>query len=210
MKFNMESPVFRFLETMTDFIVLNVIFLCTCIPVITIGPAVCALFSVTLQEAREEHGYMVRPYLQALKANFKSAFQLSLIYAAAGAVLLFNLVFWIQYDTLAGKLVFLILVFCSFIYLFSLCYGMALNARFENTVRRTLKNSILIALSNMKYSVVLLLLLALSVTLYCMSGACRIFFIIFGFAFISYCQAYILVKVFEKYEPERPVKAIRG
>lgn len=200
MKFTMDSPVFRFLGTMTDFIMLNVVFLFTCLPVFTIGPAVCALFSITMREAREEHGYLIRPYLQAFKANFKSAFQLFMIYAAVGAVLLFNVVFWMKMETAAGSAVFFILMFCSVVYLLSLCYGFALNARFANTVKQTFKNSVLIALSEMKYSVVLLAILLLTVFLYCLWDVWRVFLMTFGFAFLFYCQSYIFIKIFAKYE----------
>ena len=52
MKFNIDSPVFQFLGTLADFTLLNLVFLVSCIPVVTIGPAVCALFSVVLGEVR--------------------------------------------------------------------------------------------------------------------------------------------------------------
>lgn len=200
MKFTIDSPVFRFLETLAEFIILNLVFLITCIPVFTIGPAICALSSITMREIREEHGYMIRPYLQSLRENFMSAFHLFMIYAVIGGVLLFNLVFWVQMNTTVGNIVFFILVFFSVLYLLSSCYSFALNARFTNTIRQTIKNSILIALSEMKYSIVLLLLLCLSIALYCLTDTGRIFFMVLGFAFLSYCQSYIFVKVFQKYE----------
>ena len=200
MKFTIDSPVFRFLETMAEFTILNLAFIITCIPIFTIGPAICALSSITMREIREEHGYIIRPYLKSLGENFKSGFHLFLIYAAIGGILLFNLVFWAQMNTVIGNIVFFILIFFSVLYLLPFCYSFALNARFTNTIRQTIKNSILIALSEMKHSIILLLLLCLAVALYCLTNTGRIFFMIFGFAFFSYCQSYILVKVFHKYE----------
>lgn len=78
MKFNIDSPVFQFLGTLADFTLLNLVFLVSCIPVVTIGPAVCALFSVVLGEVRGEHGDMVRTYMRAVKENFRSSCFLAL------------------------------------------------------------------------------------------------------------------------------------
>ena len=52
MKFNINSPVFTFMGTFADYVLLNCIFLISCIPIITIGPAVTALVSVTMKDAK--------------------------------------------------------------------------------------------------------------------------------------------------------------
>ena len=142
MKFNIDSPVFQFLGTLADFTLLNLVFLVSCIPVVTIGPAVCALFSVVLGEVRGEHGDMVRTYMRAVKA------------------------FWLQMNTWMGNAVLVLLTFCTALYVLSLMYAFALNARFENPIRRTLKNAVLLALSNPKQTVLLLLMAAATVLLF--------------------------------------------
>ena len=40
-----ENPVIAFLNKMADLILLNLIFLLCCIPVVTIGPAITALYA---------------------------------------------------------------------------------------------------------------------------------------------------------------------
>lgn len=199
MKFNTDGPVWRFLGTLTDFTMLNAIFLITCIPVVTIGPAVCALYTVTLREARGEHGYMIRPYLTAFKENLKSGFLLSLIYVFLGGVLLFNFAFWLKLHTMMGNVILAILVFCAIIYILSLCYVFALNARFENGIKQTMKNSVLIALSSLPQTGLLLIILLFAGVVFAFAGALRVFYLIFGFAFIAYCQSFPLTKVFERF-----------
>ncbi|MGN0405174.1 MAG: YesL family protein [Bariatricus sp.] len=201
MKFNPNNPVFQFLETLTDFVVLNLTFLVTCIPIITIGPALCALYSVTLREARGEQGYMFRPYLTAFKKNLKNGTALFAIYVFAGAVLIYNFAFWTQVHMFLGNVILVILSFCAVIYILSLCYVFALSARFENTIRQTIKNSVLIALSHLKQTGILILLLLLPLVLAYISAVFKIFLTIFGFAFLAYCRSFPLVKVFEQYEP---------
>lgn len=148
MKFNIDSPVFQFLGTLADFTLLNLVFLVSCIPVVTIGPAVCALFSVVLGEVRGEHGDMVRTYMRAVKENFRSSCFLALFYFITGALLLFHFAFWLQMNTWMGNAVLVLLTFCTALYVLSLMYAFALNARFENPIRRTLKNAVLLALKS--------------------------------------------------------------
>lgn len=202
MKFNMESPVFQFLGTLFDFVILNIVFLVTCIPVVTIGPAVSALYTITLREVRNEQGYIVRPYLTAFKENFKQSFLLSIFYTVIGAVLLYNLAFWAQMKTAAGTVFLVVVAVCVLLYVLSLLYVFALSARFDNTVKLTIKNSLLIALASPKQTVMLLLILAIGSVLAFVSPGFRVFLVIFGFAFLAYCASFPLTKVFQKYETE--------
>ncbi len=202
MRLNTEGSLFQFLGSLFDFVILNLVFLLTCIPIITIGPAISALFSVTMQEARGEHGYMLRQYLQAFKKNFKTAFFLFVLYLIAGAVLLFNFAFWLQLDSLMSNAALIIVTLCAVLYLLSLLYVFALNARFENPIRRTIKNSILVALANPKQTVLLFLIFLMACGLAYAASVFRVFFIIFGLAFVAYCASFPLTKVFKLYEPE--------
>ena len=51
MKINLDSPVIVFLTTVADFMMLNILFILCCAPVITIGPAVSALYTITMRES---------------------------------------------------------------------------------------------------------------------------------------------------------------
>ena len=71
MKSKAMNPVLDFINTLCNFVALNLVFLITCLPVITIGTALSSLYYVTLREARGEYGYLVRTYLREFKNNFK-------------------------------------------------------------------------------------------------------------------------------------------
>ena len=94
MHFNPESPFFQFMNTLASFIGLNVLFLITCLPVITIGPALAALYTVTMQEARKESGYVFTTYLKAFKNNFRQGVAAFLIFLVLALVFLYNVFFW--------------------------------------------------------------------------------------------------------------------
>ena len=74
MKINLDSPVIAFLTTVADFMILNILFIICCVPVITIGPAISALYTITMREARHEGGYIFKPFLRHLKIISGSRF----------------------------------------------------------------------------------------------------------------------------------------
>ncbi|HJC64685.1 MAG TPA: DUF624 domain-containing protein [Candidatus Blautia merdavium] len=203
MKLNINSPVFQFLNTFTEFVLLNAVFLITCIPLITIGASITALYTVTLREARGEEGYLVHSYWKAFLENFRKSTLLFLVYFASGCVLLFNLVFWLQMQTPAGNLLLTGICLLSLLWLVSLLYVFPLQARFENSLSQTLRNALLLALSNRLCTVVILLLFLAAAALFCLTSVFRLFLLVFGFAFLAYCNSFFFLKVFRKYEPEQ-------
>lgn len=202
MKLNVESPLFQFINTACSFIALNIVFIITCIPVITIGSAVTALYQVTLKEARNEGGYLIRPYLHAMKENFKISTPAFLFYLLAGSVLFFNMSFWSAYGGAVGA-VFLLAAAAGFLMLvISALYTFPLLARFDNTWLQTLKNAYPVAMSHRRTTLLLLLFHVLAAALFYYASPARIFMGIIGFSFLSYCSSYVLVRVFQEYEPE--------
>ena len=66
MKINLDSSVIAFLTTVADFMILNILFIICCVPVITIGPAISALYTITMREARHEGGFSACAYVKSL------------------------------------------------------------------------------------------------------------------------------------------------
>lgn len=96
MKFNIDAPFWRFMSTLARFTVLNVLFVITCIPVVTIGPALAALYSTIFAYCDHEDVSLHREYLKRLKREFVRGLLSFLIYIAVAAVLIFGFVFWGQ------------------------------------------------------------------------------------------------------------------
>jgi len=69
MKVDPESPAVQGLTTFLAFVVLNLLYLMTCLPVVTIGVATSALYEVTFRYADEERGNLLRDYIAALGAE---------------------------------------------------------------------------------------------------------------------------------------------
>lgn len=194
------NPVLDFINTLCSFVVLNLVFLLTCLPVITIGAALTALYSVTEKEADGAYGYMVRTYLREFKKNFTSSTIAFLLLFLSGALLLFNVVFWYSLDSIWGTVVTAVLFLASILWFLTLSYTFPLLARFENSVKQTLQNALCISLCNGKSTLFLLLIDALALFFCLFLPPAKILMVLFGFAFLAYCQSFLFLKVFKPYE----------
>lgn len=203
MKTNVLNPVLDFINTLCNFIALNLVFLITCLPVITIGTALSSLYSVTLKEAKEEYGYLVRPYIKEFRKNLKAGTAAFAILFLLAAVLLFNLVFWISMETIPGTIIATLVGIGLIALFFTFTYTFPLIARFENTTKQTLKNALAMAMSNGKSTMALLLIDVLVVFFCIFLSPMKILMVLFGFAFIAYCHSFVLKQVFAPYEKEQ-------
>ena len=72
----MFSPDSKFMEILgriTDLILLNILFLLTCLPIFTMGAAATALYTMCFRFMREEYRSIVKPYFQAFRDNFRQS-----------------------------------------------------------------------------------------------------------------------------------------
>lgn len=200
MRLRLDNPVFEYINTVVQFIALNLIFLLCCLPIVTAGSAIAALYQVTLREARGEHGYLIRKFFQHFKELFVQGALTFLLFAAVLFVTVYSMVFWFTIGSAAAWIaliltgIFFLVVVCAFLYVFPLM------ARFENSFWQTIKNSFLLSLSHPKFTAILFLILLFLISMLYLFSAAKIFMLIVGFSFIAYCNSMILTKLFQPYE----------
>ncbi|WP_167955208.1 YesL family protein [Anaerosporobacter faecicola] len=202
MKFNVNSPFFQFMNTLAEYILLNFLWLICCLPIVTIGASTTALYYVTMQTAREEHGYIARNFFRSFKENFKQSTIIWLIMLFLGAVLTFNVSFWFTMKSTIGNILGTLISIALLLFVFTLFYVFPILARFENTVKQTMKNALFISLQNLKQTILITITNVLMVVLAYVLPIFSIFLILFGFAFIAYINSFQFVKVFKYYEPD--------
>lgn len=200
MRTKLVNPVLDFINTLCNFIALNILFLITCLPVITIGSALASLYYVTIREARGEYGYLIRPYLREFRRNLKTGTLAFAILSFIGAVLLFSLAFWYSLGTTLSAAITGLIVIALIVWLFIFTYTFPLIGRFEDTAVRSLKNAFCLMMSNIKATLWLLLIYVVTLSLCFFLAPMKLLMVLFGFAFIAYCQSYVLKNVFEPYE----------
>lgn len=131
--------------------ILGAFWLVSSIPIVTIGAATTALYSVTLKIAEAEEGNIVKQYWRAFRGNFKQSTLTWLILFAIGLFLGADTYVLLHLrSTSAGALavmwtiVLAIVVVAIIVYIVELMYVFPLISRFENTIRSMMVNSLLI------------------------------------------------------------------
>lgn len=140
-----DSRLMRYMARLADLILLNLLFLLTCVPVVTVGASLTALYSVCFRLGTEREGSTARDYFRAFRANFAQATGLWLLELVsvggtlACAVLARSMGGWLHYLTVpsVGLCVLAVLLFG---------YAFPLLSRFENSVGGILRNSLLLSI----------------------------------------------------------------
>lgn len=199
MRIDPESKTLHGASTFVTFVVLNVVYLVTCLPVLTIGMATSALFEVTMRYSDEEGGDLIEGYFRAFGKNAGRATAVYLCLAVPIVVLTFSGFFWAFHGGPVSLLAAL-LAFLGALYLFAaFLYGMALVARYRNSLRQTLKNALLLPAVEPWRTFVLVIIPATAVSL---TAVFPVFVIILGtvgFAVGVYFSGFLLRRVFARH-----------
>lgn len=196
------NPLIDAINTIFHYVVLNIVFLITCLPVFTIGTALASLYYVVIKEAKGEYGYVVRTYLRECKRNFKNGTIDFLVLFCIGGVLVFNLLFWPAQGNGVSSAITGLLVVLSILWLIVSNYTYPLIGRFVNSPVNSIKNAWGLALRNLKKTLLMLLLDAGIACFYLFFPIKIILTVLplFGFVLPVYWRAKILIPVFEPYE----------
>lgn len=154
---NPESKMMLLLTKIAYSAYLNILWFFCCLPIVTVGASTTALFYVTLKMAKDEEGNVTKSFFQAFRQNFRKATVIWLILLALGILLaldgyvFYHMRFENAFWTL-GTAVFLVALAA---YAIVLMYIFPLLARFENTVRAMLFNSLMLGMRFLLCTVVM-------------------------------------------------------
>lgn len=205
--FDMNNKFFGFMSKVADLCILNIICVVCCIPVITAGASITAMYYVTLKMVRNEEAYIIRSFFKSFKQNFKQATIINLIMLLIGLVLYVDLNVSKAMQGGAGQIFQIIFMAFVLIYFILFLYVYPVLARFYNTIKNTIKNALFMAIRHLPYTVVMVLiavcpLLLLLVKSYQIQSTLFVLFLLMGFALIAYCNSYFLAKIFDNYMPK--------
>lgn len=202
--FVIDSPVMRFLGRIGDIIILNLIFVVTALPVITVGTALSALYTVAMKLARGEDPSVLREYMRAFRRNMKPATICWLIMAAAGTLIFLDFRLVGAFGGALYTVVRLLLAMIFGVWMLTFLYLFPYIARFENTVFHSVKNALFLSAAHLPSTVMMLVISVglIVVTLFTsrtfVIGTIGWFFA--GFAAVAYVQSFLLSRIFAKYE----------
>lgn len=200
--FKVDGPIYEFLRRFIDVVKLNFLWLIFSLPIVTMGAASVAVYSVTLKMAEDKEGYVGRDFVKAFKENLKQGISLGLITLVAIYVvyLNFSLFFAIESNPLP---LLIIGIFAGIYFLLSLLYAYPLTARYKNSLRNTLSNSFLISTKYIGRTLFLILIIVF-IVIVCLYNSTTIFFgILIGPTFIMFTISSFSLTIFRKIEKDQ-------
>ncbi len=198
-----ESPVIAFLNKMTDLILLNLLWMITCLPIVTIGAATTAMYYTNIISIRQGDGYVVKRYFKSFRDNFKQATILWLLILLVGGIMAFDLIYWYTMGTMLGKVMFCLSAVVAFFIFIILIYVFPVLAKFDNGIKKTIKTAAAFAVGYFPYTAILVVLTILFIYFNAVSVIVNAISLFAGFAVFAYVKSFFLYKVFMNHMDEK-------
>lgn len=143
----LNSKFYTLLEKVTNLVILNVVFLIFCIPIITIFPAISAMFGVIRESKFKEEKSVLKPFIEQFKINFKKGLLISLLWIPFPFFLYVDYQILLQLQPIWKTAFFIPLVLISFIFLSMSMYLFPIIVHYKLTIMGILKNTFIISLA---------------------------------------------------------------
>jgi uncharacterized membrane protein YesL len=200
---SMDSKFMRFMDQFVDLVLLNLLWLVFSLPLVTVGAATAAASSVILRGLDGEAPSLFRTFWSEFRRNFRRATGLWALEAAALYAL------WLDGQLVFGapdpallvlvvSIVSAVFVFCAFLYAYPL------TARYDNTLVRTLQNSVLLSFRYPFRTLLLVLILGLEVGLFFWNTTMFFFALVLGPMVLLSTVAGIARGIFREQPKESP------
>lgn len=200
--FGKNGMLYKGINKMIDLLILNVVFVLTCVPIITIGAAWVSMYQLTLKMIKNEEGYIVRSYMSGLKDNLKKATQAWMIVFTMLFVLGIDFLLVRSFVQPMRQILFPLLFSILLIVIIVASYVFPLMAKFENSLKNTLKNAVIISMSKIMYTIVIVGINIIPFVLFVFGGKVLIyginFYVLLGFSLSTYINSFFLDYIFKK------------
>ncbi len=202
--FSLDGSFFRFMDTLTNLIILNLMVIICCIPVVTAGAAFSAMHHMMYLMVHKEEGYIVSGFWKTFRQNFKQSTKCWLIVLLVIFVIGGDYVVMYKADPGSFSLFFQVVIWIitvlasvGFIYIFPI------TARYDDTVKNTLRSAFAMGFYNIFRSLGMLVLFALPWVGSAMFQYVSIFAMLVGFSLPAYISVYLYRPVFRYFENKK-------
>ena len=204
--FDTDNVLMRFSEKVLDIVTANLLFVVSCLPIMTIGVAKISLYQTMFEIKKSRRVPVFKIYIRAFKQNLRLGLQLGLLELGIVLISFLDLyLFWGQ----AGLAFQVLKAICLGILIFLTLVMLAsypIAARYELTWKEVLQKGLLLVSFNFPWFFLMLAILFLIVLVLYVSGFTLVLggsaFLLFGFGLLAFWQTGLIEKLFAKYQSE--------
>lgn len=205
--FNPDSRIMIFLSRVADLVILNILWLVCCVPVVTIGASTTAMYHVIRHWQKDSVSSIMRDFFQSFKEDFKQATPVYLILLIPTVAVVMNAMLIFNPENSAAVPSYLLVIWfiSALILLFISSFVYPVMAFFADSIFKTLRNAMVLALANLPRTILIsglnllpVILLFVNLSFFLQSS---IFWLLIGGALVAYLNMSILKPVFKKLVP---------
>ena len=208
--FRQDSKFTMALNRIVDVVVLNVIFLLTCIPIITIGASLTAMYGVTLKWAKHEEPYVVRTFFRIWKENFVQSTICWVIEIFVFLILAMDVRICTFMTGGTQTLLLVVTGILGLLWLISVTFVFPIIAKFELPIKNILINSICMPLSNLMAAITVLAINVLPLLIAISSSVIFylwVYLLIMGwFATVAYGESFFINRIFGMFIDDKEIE----
>ena len=189
-----DGKFVKVLNRIADLVGLNLLAILFCIPIITIGASITAVYGCIFRIQEKREGYLTKDFWKLFKECFRSSTIIYLVGVAVVAML------YLDYQIFAtdSRLDILqVLVVAGGILVAEIfTYAFPMESYFENSLKATVKNALLLGISNIPYT---LLMLGINVFPFFLVARIPVTFgiwFLIGISGVAWINSFFLKKIF--------------
>ena len=202
--FSYDNGFFRAVNKIVDGFWASILWFVFSLPIVTAGASTTAFYYMVHKSLRRNRGYIWRNFWSSFQSNFKQTTKIWLVQLVIFAFLYADsriMLAYMEQGSQFGVFYYFFFILMFFWAVWSV-YTFTYSARFENGLKSTMKNAAIIALVNLPWSVLVLVLLAAGMLLVYLSPIT----ITFVPAAVMCLYDMFLEKIFRKYMSEEDLK----
>lgn len=200
--FNLDSPLMEGLGKMADLMWLNVLTIICSLPIVTMGASLTALNYMTLKIVRNEECYVTKGFFKSFKQNFKQATIIWMILLTAGILIAIDFLIMKDSQFQYNSIVQMLIMVCAFLLLMVLVFIFPVLAKFDNTVKNTIKNAFMISIMQFPKTVIMIILYAIPIIIFFFIVSWMPVTFLFGLSGPAFLGALMYNKFFKKMEDQ--------
>ncbi len=156
--FDMENSFWTFVNKLADVVILELLWLLTSIPLITVGASSVAFWHILLKVATDQEGPIFSGYFRAFRQNIRQGTMIWLLQFASGVWLALDAYICFKSDHLLAIALVGVFGALGLLWLFTSMYLYPLAGRFRFSFKKIIGNSFFLAIRHFPHTLCLLLL----------------------------------------------------
>lgn len=158
-RFASDSIPTMFLSKLGDILILHFAFLVCSLPLVTVGASLSAVSYVGMKMAAGMDGFVLSNFWKGFRENFKRSTLYWLACVLIGAAIWFSYQYWAAIGGMVGMVLGCVSVVLAILLGMTMLYIFAVQAKFYNTIKATVKNAFLMSVRHFHITVLMIVCL---------------------------------------------------